>query len=552
MWWVLAALVLQGRLPQIPVRDAEPAKPGTAIIRGHVTDKETGLPLSGIVIRIPPARGGDPVLETRSDAEGFYQLTRVPAGSHILVALMPDYRKTHLPQVYGDTRPPRAMWAYGMPPRIEIRDGEIRSGADFALARALGVSGRVLDDAGQPMSNVSIQVESLTSDDGSSAQMRDTDDRGEFRVFGLAPGRYRICAEPFRVSYTDAAPPDAPAVSCYPASGKDDDALVIGPADPGPIQIQMHRGGTVTISGTILDGSGVPAEGATLSLRRRTGPGPFSYGIPVWAGAQFTARGVSPGDYVLYASGGHAVDNGQIERQYAYLPLTIGSADLTGLAITLTRPVNLAGRVIIEGGEVLPPGTRLSVQARLDDRVASALNRTVPTGVLRDDMSFELTGVFGEATIWCNGLPREWVLKAVRYGGRDVTDIPFTPDGSPRSIDVVVSSHGGVASGTVALDEESAVAGGRAVVSLFPIDSSRWNVSSATATTLVSRSGTFSLQAVRPGEYFIAATDGLVTESARTRSAAWERLSHVAERITLGDGDRRTIELRVVRLPEER
>ena len=138
---MLAAMVLAWQFAQVPIRDALPAKPGTAIISGHVTDKETGLPLAGIVIRFPQKRVGDPVLEARTDADGFYQIARAPAGSHILVALMPDYRTTHLPQAYGDSDRPRARWTQGVPPRIEIKDGENRTGLDFALVRALGVSG---------------------------------------------------------------------------------------------------------------------------------------------------------------------------------------------------------------------------------------------------------------------------------------------------------------------------------------------------------------------------------------------------------------------------
>ena len=551
MLWLLVGILLQGGFSQVPPRDAPPAKPGSAIVRGHVTDKETGMPLSGIVVRIPTSRGGQPVLETRTDADGFYQLTRVPAGSFILVAGMPHYRMTHLSQAYGDTSPPRANWTFGNPSRIDIKDGETRSGLDFSLTRALGISGRVLDDAGQPMSNVRIRVESLRPDMENPAQPRDTDDHGEFRVFGLPPGRYRVCAEPTQFVYTDSAPPDAPAVSCYPAAGKEEQALVVGPSEPGPIQIQMLRGGTVTISGTILDASGVPADGATLSLGRRTGALTTSYGVPVSPGGRFVAKGISPGEYFLAATGGRAVDNGQIDRQYAYVPLQIGSDDLTGMAITLTKPVNLAGRVTVESGEALPPGSRLSVQAYLNGRVASAFNRVVPTAVVRDDMSFELNGVLGEAAVGCNGLPRGWIVKSIRYGGRDVTDLAFTPRDEAGSIDVVISSRGAIVSGT-AVAEDAAIAAGRAVVTLFPVDPPGPSARTATHSTLVMRDGTFTLDAIRPGEYFIIAIDAAATDIMRTPNAAWDRLSRVAERITLGDGDRRTIALHVVKLPEER
>jgi hypothetical protein len=63
------------------------------------------------------------------------------------------------------------------------------------------------------------------------------------------------------------------------------------------------------------------------------------------------------------------------------------------------------------------------------------------------------------------------------------------------------------------------------------------------------RDGTFT-DAIRRA-IFIAATTPR-HQMSYGHDAAWERLSRVAERITLVDGDRRTIALHVVKLPEER
>ena len=403
-----------------------------------------------------------------------------------------------------------------------------------------------MDEAGQPMSGVRVRIESLTSDDSTLGSFRDTDDRGEFRVFGLAPGRYRICAEPTRFNYSAATPPDAPAAACVPATDTDDDALTIGNREPAPVEIRMVRGGTLTISGAILDAFGAPAEGATLSFSRRPSNGSSSYGIPVSPGGQFAVRGVSPGDYSLTATGGRAVDNGQIERQYAYLPLHVGSGDIAGLTIRLIRPVNVTGRVIVEDGTPLPAGVRLSMQARLDAPMLAALNRTVPTGIVQDDMRFELPGVFGAMTLSSTGLPHGWIVKAVRYEGIDVTDRSFTPGGDAPSIDVVVSSRGAIASGTVT-GEDGAPAGARALVWMFPTDPGLWDTSFAVHLSQTSDRGAFTLEAVRAGEYFIAATERGAMAGGRS---VMERLVRVAQRITLGEGDHRAIDLRIVKVPE--
>ena len=550
MLWLLVAVFSQGL--QIPPRDAQPVAPGSAIVRGRVTDRESGIPLSGIIVRIPASRGGQPVLEARSDADGFYQITSIPAGSYILVAVMPDYRSSHLPQVYGDTRAASARWTSGSAARVDIKVGEVRNGVDFALTRAFGIGGRVVDEAGQPMSNVRVRIDWSTAETAGLGSFRDTDDRGEFRLFGLPPGRYRVCAEPLKLVYTEAAPPDAPAVSCYPAdAGRTDQALIIAAADPEPIQLQMRRGGTVTVSGTVLDAAGVPAEGASVTLGRRSGTSTTTnYPLPIWAGAQFLARGVSPGEYFIAASGGRAVDTGQIERQYAYVPLTVGASDVAGLTIRLAAPVTLAGHVTVADGAPLPGGTTLTVQAALVDRVASAFNRAVPTGVVRDDLTFELTGIVGAATISCSGLPAGWIVDAVRYRGADVTDLAFTPAGDTRSLDVAVSSRGAMVSGTIVGSESAA--GRNAIVWLFPVDAARQVAGTGGRVTLATVGGRFALDAVRAGEYYVVAVDAAPWQSARAAATPWDRLARVADRITLGEGDRRTIDVRLAIVPEER
>ena len=81
-----------------------------------------------------------------------------------------------------------------MPP-IELRDGETRDNVDIALWRAFAVEGRVVDDAGEPIANADVNISPWESPSTMSmGRPRQTDDRGMFRIFGLRPGQYRICA----------------------------------------------------------------------------------------------------------------------------------------------------------------------------------------------------------------------------------------------------------------------------------------------------------------------------------------------------------------------
>jgi Carboxypeptidase regulatory-like domain len=88
------------------------------------------------------------VANARTDAEGAYQLTKVPAGSYYIRATAAGY-------VIGDEykndimAPPRAVY---------VDSGEQVKGVDFELMRGGVISGRVTDARGQPVIEQTISL----------------------------------------------------------------------------------------------------------------------------------------------------------------------------------------------------------------------------------------------------------------------------------------------------------------------------------------------------------------------------------------------------------
>ena len=176
-------------------------------------------------------------------------------GEYGVLAAPGDLRATHLRQAFGRTEPFDPL---GSPPRsgIELKAGERRTGVDIALARALAIEGRVLDPWDQPMSAVDVV---LTRADGSPYPHpgSKTDDRGDYRAFGLAPGRYRVCAAPG--GSADAPSDTARFVrTCHPAAIAAGDAadIVLIASDANGIDIRVQRSGTFTVSGSVTDAAG--------------------------------------------------------------------------------------------------------------------------------------------------------------------------------------------------------------------------------------------------------------------------------------------------------
>jgi hypothetical protein len=96
--------------PPVPARDAGArATTGTAVIRGRVTDRETGQPIPrAIVMAISNAGGPRPdsgPLEARTGSDGRYELKGLPAGEYGVIVRPGDFRVTYLSQAFGENRP---------------------------------------------------------------------------------------------------------------------------------------------------------------------------------------------------------------------------------------------------------------------------------------------------------------------------------------------------------------------------------------------------------------------------------------------------------------
>jgi hypothetical protein len=145
------------------------------------------------------------------------------------------------------------------------------------------------------------------------------------------------------------------------------------------------------------------------------------------------------------------------------------------------------------------------------------------------------------------GLPDGWVLKSVRYDGRDITYVPtdFGSGPSPGRLQLIVTDR--VAQPTVrVLDDE-----GRAITSChviaIPADPARWRLGSVTASP--APGGRRTLGPMLPGEYILAAIprdEGAILFNDSTRVDA---LAAIGSRVTLAEGDSRTFDLRLVSLP---
>jgi hypothetical protein len=95
--------------------------------------------------------------------------------------------------------------------RLSLAAGQSVEGLILALTPTAVISGRVWNEFGDPASRVVVRA--LTPSGAAIAQSR-TDDRGSYRLYGLAPGVYLITAEQSAVPRIDRTSYFAPGTWC--------------------------------------------------------------------------------------------------------------------------------------------------------------------------------------------------------------------------------------------------------------------------------------------------------------------------------------------------
>lgn len=194
--------------PPVNPRAPSTSAPGTAAISGRVTDGSTGQPISGALVTLSTtARGisSSVVLRVSTDPGGRFVFTRLRAGqAYYLHALQFGY----FDGGFGRDLPATPE---GRP--IALLDGEWFSEAAITLWRPASISGRLLDEAGEPVVGAYVRVlpQVLVSGMTRSAAGPSvkTDDRGAYRIAGLAPGKYVVSFPSVQIAVPSDAPPAA-------------------------------------------------------------------------------------------------------------------------------------------------------------------------------------------------------------------------------------------------------------------------------------------------------------------------------------------------------
>ena len=203
---------------QTPPRDPRPASAGrqipvgNAAITGLVVSADTGVPLrnarvtlNGTAGVIPAARGVPPPTNTTpqpptlaisrmvaTDAQGRFTFARLAQGRYSVAVSRDGY----LQASYGQRRPNAGAFQ-----AIELADGEQRV-ISISLSRGGVIAGTIVDEFGEPARNAQVQLWRIDASSGVKRLQQTngvaSNDRGAYRFFGLQAGNYLVSVLPRR------------------------------------------------------------------------------------------------------------------------------------------------------------------------------------------------------------------------------------------------------------------------------------------------------------------------------------------------------------------
>jgi len=235
---------------------------------------------------------------------------------------------------------------------------------------------------------------------------------------------------------------------------------------------------------------------------------------------------------------------------WAEVPVSVSGN--TDVPVTLNTGVRVSGQVAFSGAADRPANDRLpAIRVTLDpaDGRTSGMQlnlrgRIEPTGQFRT-MSVPPGNYF----LRVDALPQGWYFRGALLGGRDVTDMPLAVEGEDiTGVTLSFTDRQTELSGSVTSPDNGESA--NALVIVFPADRGGWINYGARPrrlqSTRASDTGAFSFGGLPPGEYFLAAVRDEVAGDWQ-QAEFLDAISTSATRVRLGEGDKQTQSLRVVR-----
>jgi protocatechuate 3,4-dioxygenase beta subunit len=496
-----------------------------------------------------------------TDEQGRFAFASLPAGRYTLNASKPG----HVGVSYGQRQP--GAGRPGTP--IQLADGQ-KFDTRLQLPRGGVITGTILDEHAEANPGTMVRVMRFVTQSGQRTLQQagggSTDDRGIYRVFGLQPGNYIVCATPRNTAATtadrqrveldmlrraaeearsnDAAraqqlaervaalqaqiKPDEPqagyAPVCYPGTTASANAgpIALGVAEERTgVDFQLQLVPVGFVEGMVTGPAGTAPQNLQVTLLN-TGmdvPGFGNNTTRPSADGRFRISNVSPGQYKLLARGTvpspQPVERGRTPtpraepaRLWAAADISMDGSNVSNVMLVLQPGMTVSGQIAFEGARARPTDlTRVRVNLA-PTAMTGAGREAASAAAGRVDASgrFTIPNVLpGTYRLTAQGATTGWFLESSMVGGQDALDFPFEvkPNQNITGLVVTFGDQQTELSGTL-LDDRNAPATDYTIV-IFPAEEKyRVPNSRRIRTARPATDGGFTIRTLPPGEYRLA------------------------------------------------
>ncbi|RMG55914.1 MAG: hypothetical protein D6723_01705, partial [Acidobacteria bacterium] len=391
----------------------------------------------------------------------------------------------------------------GEPPlEVTLEEGQEITDVEVTLMRGGVITGRVLDEDGDPIVNTQV-IAWRRSENGYYQQMNQarTDDRGVYRIYGLPPGDYVISSQiPFRWSRHASY-----GMTYFPGvvSRKQAEILSItaGSEITGiDISLQPDRGAKI-VGRVTLAGSKQPLSGLRVTLYGEN----LSLSATTKSDGSYTFAGLPKGTFHLH------INPTQKNVVPVQKRVTIESLKTVRLDIQLEEGGQISGALELIGGRSVPDPQQLTINARLAPLDArQPLLVGTRTAHINPDGTFTIGGLpSARVQLTVHAPNNRYFLKAITRGERQLAQPSLVIESGQHLSDIhlILSDEVGEVRGYIPSVEDATQS---YHVVLVPADESRWRDYAAYRHAWSHGERPAVLRGVPVGRYLLFALDGTV------------------------------------------
>ncbi len=410
----------------------------------------------------------------------------------------------------------------------------------ITMIRGGVITGRVATAAGDPMIGVPVGVMMTKDAEGNPVRQgggrsRMTDDRGVYRLYGLAPGTY-VVYTPAGLSTGQVSPYEGYARTFHPSSPRETAAEVTvasgGEATGVDIRYRGERGHTV--SGVVTGGSEPSQRRFSLSISLHSIATGYVAGTGFAQAEEeatgFAIHGVTDGEYEIIARRPSSDNDGGLASPPRRV--TIRGADVGGIELKLAPLASISGRIVVEAAPNACESKRKSsveeiiVSSRRDTKspsTASQFSFAQSDSAVNEKGEFIINNLDPGRYFLDPRLPTEnWYVKSIVHAAAPATaragaakpaanndagrnGLTLKPGDKTTGLTVTVADGAASLRGKVVAEKTGARLPERLRAHLIPAETAAADDVLRYAETLTRGDGAFALNHLAPGRYWLVA-----------------------------------------------